>query len=476
MRSATMLRYSLMRVTSPSAIPRYALYTPMAAMSSGSNKNDNNTPKNNFSAKSAAATQVLRDAPLVPTPDMISQRTSGPVVRKEKKRKAGGTAERTIDEGDVFARQAFTAFSREVGCCGPDDFMKGVAQVYYSIGVFLNGLIEYKPEAIKGNAKQQRSIAAREGAEYIANEFLSEKDWSAVTVQNDKNPSSTLFNGKESDASTVENFVKAISSLLPMKPTFAEHILDTWIGHRNRSDSNLFTIASPSDYIINSELILFVPMVPAISDVYAHRRFNPLPLKMRVYPTSPMHSRHAAPVMRTTEVNGAGAPVAPTAAPAKDAHSFPPAELSPTTPSVLQFSLAGGSLIEIPDSALASAVVTMDVVVPPERYCSNFGWFYDRLTEYECDFQRIAAAHAFAQSFSVVAKALDLLSRIFSKKRVQMSLTKPVVEHFGIPKNIAECPPARRKLAIFYMDSSKRWVLADLLPVSLEMTSKIPKV
>ncbi|XQJ25635.1 hypothetical protein NXY56_001575 [Leishmania guyanensis] len=136
----------------------------------------------------------------------------------------------------------------------------------------------------------------------------------------------------------------------------------------------------------------------------------------------------------------------------------------------------GNMLPPIPASAHACALLTVDVVVPPERYAYNFEWFYKRIVGYENEYERIAAARVFASnSPKALASLLDFLMRMVTGKPVEFMFSKAIGRMIGIPDDVSRTPPATRKLMCMYMDQSYKWVLADLVTLAPVMETKLPK-
>ncbi|CBZ24785.1 conserved hypothetical protein [Leishmania mexicana MHOM/GT/2001/U1103] len=136
----------------------------------------------------------------------------------------------------------------------------------------------------------------------------------------------------------------------------------------------------------------------------------------------------------------------------------------------------GNMLPPIPASAHACALLTVDVVVPPERYAYNFEWFYKRIVGYENEYERIAAARVFASnSPKPLANFLDFFMRMVTGKPVEFMFSKAIGRMIGIPDDVSQTPPATRKLMCMYMDQSYKWVLADLITLAPVMETKLPK-
>lgn len=136
----------------------------------------------------------------------------------------------------------------------------------------------------------------------------------------------------------------------------------------------------------------------------------------------------------------------------------------------------GSALPPIPADARACALLTVDVVVPPERYAYNFEWFYKRIIGYENEYERIAAARVFASnSPKSLGNALDFVMRMITGKSVEFMFSKSIGRMIGIPEDVSETPPATRKLVCMYMDVSYKWVLADLITLAPVIETKLPK-
>ncbi|KPI89695.1 hypothetical protein ABL78_1188 [Leptomonas seymouri] len=136
----------------------------------------------------------------------------------------------------------------------------------------------------------------------------------------------------------------------------------------------------------------------------------------------------------------------------------------------------GNALPPIPADARACALLSVDVVVPPERYAYNFEWFYKRIVGYENEYEHIAAARVFASnSPKPLGTFLDFVMRMLTGKSVEFMFSKSIGRMIGIPEDVSETPPATRKLMCMYMDASYRWVLADLVTLAPVIETKLPK-
>lgn len=136
----------------------------------------------------------------------------------------------------------------------------------------------------------------------------------------------------------------------------------------------------------------------------------------------------------------------------------------------------GSALPPIPADARACALLSVDVVVPPERYAYNFEWFYKRIVGYENEYERIAAARLFASnSPKSLGNFLDFVMRMLTGEPVEFMFSKSIGRMIGIPEDVSETPPATRKLMCMYMDASYKWVLADLITLAPVIETKLPK-
>ncbi|GET86947.1 hypothetical protein, conserved [Leishmania tarentolae] len=186
----------------------------------------------------------------------------------------------------------------------------------------------------------------------------------------------------------------------------------------------------------------------------------------------------------SSEKSASAATVAATAVPdeatahtsAPEKVSAAPKESSEEEAHSVYIKVNGNMLPPIPASAHACALVTVDVVVPPERYTYNFEWFYKRIVGYENDYERIAAARVFASnSPKPLASFLDFFMRMVTGKPVEFMFSKAIGRMIGIPDDVSQTPPATRKLMCMYMDKSYKWVLADLVTLAPVTETKLPK-
>lgn len=67
---------------------------------------------------------------------------------------------------------------------------------------------------------------------------------------------------------------------------------------------------------------------------------------------------------------------------------------------------------------------------------------------------------------------IDFIARMITGKTAKFTLTRSVSNLIGVPPNVSEHPPASRKFLCFYMDSARRWMLADVVPISPVMAAQ----
>ena len=111
-----------------------------------------------------------------------------------------------------------------------------------------------------------------------------------------------------------------------------------------------------------------------------------------------------------------------------------------------------------------SVVVAMYVVVPPQRFFSAYDFFYSRMTGTETENERVAVARLFAASgVGWFAKFFDGLIRAVSGANAEFMYTKTLGSMLGLPENIDQCPPCKKKLLTFQLSADrKRWLLSTI--------------
>ncbi|KAK7195193.1 hypothetical protein NESM_000444100 [Novymonas esmeraldas] len=454
--------------------------------------------------------------------------------------------------------RAFNNFTASVNGCTQEEFLVGAKQAYYSLAVVISAFAEHAQQPFAGRTESTKTIAAaHEAAKLLDNAFKPEKRADAAaaaaaavaavasaSAAGQDGASSTASPKTKLQESLVQSVVSTITDLLPVSRHLAESIFNIWMLQAEKQ-VNLASVASPSDYVLDSKLVIFArldqarmyfnshqvgaevdvtfdndylrTLTPATSDVDAGM--------IEVHTDTDANARRTTPEAHTFVVNKSTRTLTPTNAAAAKAMAAPAdvpgnhnaddvaqkaaptgatsrvhvtcagsdAGTADTTAAAAATSAAatatgeethsvyikvnGNTLPPIPASARACALLTVDVVVPPERYAYNFEWFYKRIVGYENDYERIAAARVFASnSPTSLASFLDFVMRMVTGKPVEFMFTKSIGRMIGIPEDVSETPPATRKLMCMYMDQSYKWVLADLVTLAPVVEAKLPKV
>lgn len=388
-------------------------------------------------------------------------------------RNSGDTPRAADAEGDVQldvmkgagvaddrALRAFDRWAKRTGGCSANEFIQGVHQSYYGLGVLCDTLAEAaKPQlplgksvSLAGALDQLKRLLKKQYA--VSPTALAEE----VKILGEK-----TTKGRHRTAKVV---AEALTQVLPISLEFGENMYNMWNKQRV-FDSNVLRIAAPNDYILSTSMVFFHEC-HNLKEVHFAKD---IPLAVIAIPPSPSAARKAAKGVETSSnaqaESSAERKLATETQPSKE--KKPAANKTEGTDAVRGetiITFKGRPLPKIPASAVACVVASMDVVTPPQRYDPNFDWYYQRITGHESEYQRIAVARFFAMSNAqVILSPLDFLIRMFTGRNLELTCPPGISDLIGIPKNIAECPPAMRKLLCFYMDADGRWVLSDLFCV-----------
>ncbi|CCW66792.1 unnamed protein product [Phytomonas sp. Hart1] len=129
--------------------------------------------------------------------------------------------------------------------------------------------------------------------------------------------------------------------------------------------------------------------------------------------------------------------------------------------------ISGSKFSNIPSTARACVLLTLDTVVPPGRYTSDYDWYYRRIVGFESESERIMVARVFSQnSPTLLVYFFDFLKRMLIGKELEFVLNRGICKKLSIPEDASKYIPAMRKLMFMYMDTSRRWILSDLTPLS----------
>lgn len=387
----------------------------------------------------------------------------------------------SIVEGEEIVT-AFSAFAKSVDGCSTDEFYTGVQESYYSLASLLDVLSSnVQPLLGKTDAAKFKS-AVEKATQLLKKEFQTEKEVenqvAADTVTSSTSAAevdaSTVSSAKAAqDATEIQKGMATITSILPISQQFSESIIRAWILQKE-SRANLFTIASPSDYVLSSELSLFMRFDTShvfVNSENVHGTFEvewPRKDHTEVQPSMQKPAMQEPNTVRKSATQPGFARITrQTGAPAA-------AEVTNTSSTIVKVN--GVPLPPIPADARACAILTMDVVVPPERFVPNYQWFYRRIVGYENDYERIAVARVFAaNSPKSLVTSLDFVVRMITGKPVELLFSKAIGRMVGIPEDVSKTPPASRKLVCMYMNASCQWVMSDMYPIASVIGQKLPE-
>ncbi|RNF04510.1 hypothetical protein TraAM80_05102 [Trypanosoma rangeli] len=368
--------------------------------------------------------------------------------------------------------RAFDRWAEENSGCGANEFMQGVRQSYYGLGVLCETLAEAaKPQLPVGKVVSLAGALAQLKGLLTKQYAISPKDL-ADEVKNIAEKS-----GKEGRR-TSKVVAEALRQILPISLELGERMYNMWNKQRV-FDSNVLRIAAPNDYILSSNMVFF----HECHNMKETHFMDDVQLAVIVSSHSPDAEKWTGRAPDITSDSSA--------------RSTPEQEMKPAVKSSMTagegldvgsteggkqlkgqtiITFRGRQLPRIPATAKACVVASIDVVTPPQRYDHNFDWYYQRIRGYESEYQRIAVARFFAMSNAqAVLAPLDFLVRMCTGRHLELACPPGISDMIGIPKNIAECPPAMRKLLCYYMDADGRWVLSDLLWVDTVTTPMMPK-
>lgn len=199
---------------------------------------------------------------------------------------------------------------------------------------------------------------------------------------------------------------------LPFTQSFCDFLNHYLVSHG--STVNIYHLAGPNDVVSSASLSKFV-----VSDILATSRDEAPPLDERDFPSSKKAD---------DDDDDAAAPLSPTWSPR------------------------------------VTVVVTMYVIVPPQRFFPSFNFFHDRISGAESEYERVAVARLFAASgVGWPARFFDGLVRAVSGANAEFLYTKALGSMLGIPDNIDQCPPCKKKNLTFHLSHDrKRWLLASI--------------
>jgi len=354
--------------------------------------------------------------------------------------------------------EAFRTFLTSVDGCTAEEFHLGLRQAYYSLASLV-GVLANSMQPLLGMSEEAKlRSAADEAVKLLGTEFQIERGL--------EGRASTDAQTTEPHAVTgTERLTTAIAATLPISQQLAETVIKAWVLQKE-SKANLHAIACPTDYVIGSELAVFARFdtrqvflhTPSISSSVEVKHITK-PVTKKVEPSVKSPGMDSGVSEKTPT---AAATVATKGAVQNDPH--------------IALEVNGVTLPSIPADARACAVLTMDVVVPPERFIQNFEWFYRRTTGCDNDYERVAAARIFAsRSSRAVVVFLDFLIRMVTGKPMEFLFSKAVGQMMGIPNDVSKTPPALRKLVCVYMNASYQWVLMDMVPDTGVISHELPK-
>ncbi|RNF22558.1 uncharacterized protein Tco025E_03045 [Trypanosoma conorhini] len=384
--------------------------------------------------------------------------------------RTGVSNESAASENKIL--RAFDRWAEKNGGCSANEFLQGVRQSYYGLGVLCETLAEAaKPQLplgkvvplagalaqLKGLLTKQYAISSKDLADEVTN--VAEKS------------------GKEGQR-TPKVVAEALTQIIPISLELGERMYYMWNKQRV-FDSNVLRIAAPNDYILSTNMVFFhechkLKEVHFVDDAQLTVIVTPPSATAQEGASRGPNVASGGPA-RSNPEEGTAPAAKSTTREAKDAATGSTKDGNQLKGQTI-ITFKGRPLPRIPATAVACVVASIDVVTPPQRYDHNFDWYYQRIRGHENEYQRIAVARFFAMANAqAVLAPLDFLVRMCTGRHLELACPPGISDMIGIPKNIAECPPAMRKLLCYYMDADGRWVLSDLLWVDTVTTPMMPK-
>ncbi|EKF37604.1 hypothetical protein MOQ_002200 [Trypanosoma cruzi marinkellei] len=368
--------------------------------------------------------------------------------------------------------RAFDRWAERSGGCSANEFLQGVHQSYYGLGVLCETLAEAaKPQLPLGK------IVPFAGALAQLKGLLTKQYAISPKGLADEVKAVAAKSGKEG-LRTSKVVAEALAQIIPISLELAENMYNMWNKQRI-FDSNVLRIAATNDYILSTKMVFFhechnmkevhfcddiqlsVIVVPPPANAGEGRRRGLNVTSDRRAESTTDHAIASEAKLKMGEVGDS---------------TTDKTEGKKEVKGQTIITFRGRPLPAIPASAVACAVASIDVVTPPQRYDPSFDWYYQRITGHESEYQRIAVARFFAMSNAqTILAPLDFLVRMCTGRHLELACPPGISDMIGIPKNIAECPPAMRKLLCYYLDADGRWVLSDLLWVDTVTTPMMPK-
>lgn len=366
------------------------------------------------------------------------------------------------NDNNNAAMKCFDHWSSDMNGCTAEEFLQGAKQSYRSLGV----LLETLREAASHNGPTGRPVAREVALAKLQGLLL--KNYSVKEdIVGEAVISSEKGSAKGTDAfhKTVS---KALKQVLPLSQGLSEHLSEMWDKQRTL-DFNIFDIAAPDDYVIDADMKLFNPFLVKSSDdllEYAAWKKN----------------GEECPKPVSVDATTGGACSSP---PLKC--SFSSGKLDPEKVGERETWSIGclQRVLKPAPKLMPIAFVSLDVVMPPQRYCEAFDWFYQRTCGYSSEYERVEAARLYTSPsfflgiFRQCLFLVDFVKRMFVGRPLQLDCTRLVQKLHGNSVDIRRSPPAVRKLLCFYMEGDGRWTLFDvfilervLVPVSPTASSK----
>ncbi|KEG08480.1 hypothetical protein DQ04_07091020 [Trypanosoma grayi] len=382
------------------------------------------------------------------------------------------------------AMSGYRGWSARTGSCTAEEFLQGVQQSYYGLGVLIGTLAEAaRPQLPLGKGVPLSGALAQ------LKTLLSKHYSVSLPTQTAEGSAGE----KESNnVATTTAVSEALMKVLPLSSFLAKDLYNAWNKQRT-FDANIFSYAGPTDYVLSTKMLLFVECQSMKNVFTADDSTFQL---IHVAPSSPLEddakknvsgsesgqseanadSRLAAEAKppKENEATAASSASATDTATTADANANKGKGTSSIGKTIIVYN--GHILPPIPADAVACVVASVDVVAPPQRYAPSFDWFYQRITGCDNEYERIAAAQIFGMTnVRTFVAPFDFLARMLTGRHIELAFPEGVKEMLRIPKNIDECPPATRKVMCFYMDADRRWVLSGLHTVDVVLTTMLPK-
>mmetsp|Transcript_13587 Transcript_13587/g.15567 ORF Transcript_13587/g.15567 Transcript_13587/m.15567 type:complete len:421 (+) Transcript_13587:39-1301(+) len=376
------------------------------------------------------------------------------------------SAIRSCSTNDVLSRaaveSAYMEWAEPRGVCSVDELVRGAQQAYTSVGVAVDSLVAVPMKDLEA---QIEALLVRSGS--VAPSSVAESATDSAMPAN--SPTAALDGSVARDASSKS---KGFLDHIPLGEEIRKQIVVA-VNSGNKGTFNPYLIAHPNDCVISAKIQSFqyfeqhkAKLVMEVEHVEHEvtkdgdvidviRTKSVTSTVEEKMPYRPADVSAAAQVSSTTTTSsGTTAAVTP---PQDDT-----AVVSDVCDRRVSIS-AKHPATTIPRSAQAYVVVSLLVVTPPRRFYSAFDWFYDRIEGHDSENERHTFATIFSASTAVgVLKVFDHIVKLVTGSPAAFQISKSLHNLLRLPKELHECPPAKRKFLGMYLSRQGEWTVAEM--------------